>query len=170
MAVFNNMEFLGVGPLELFFILIIALIFLGPGDMVKAGRTMGRFMRRIVKSPTWHAVQQTSQEIRYLPNRLMREAGMEEDLKDLDRISKEVKELGNIKTTMNTEISNSWKGIAQETTIASRAQPELEKSIMDADHAAWTTPPAAPDIVNEQNPVAQDEAPADTPESDSKQV
>lgn len=76
------MEFLGIGPLELFFVVVIALIVLGPKDMVKAGRTMGRFMRKIVMSPAWRTVQQTSDELRKLPTTLMREAGME-DLKDL---------------------------------------------------------------------------------------
>ena len=75
------MEFLGIGPLELGLILIIALIVLGPNDMVKAGRTLGRWMRTIVTSPTWRTIQQTSRDIRYLPNRLIREAGLE-DLKD----------------------------------------------------------------------------------------
>ncbi len=72
------MEILGIGPLELFFILIIALIVLGPNDMVKAGRTLGRLMRGIVTSPTWQMIQRTSREFRYLPNKLMREAGIEE--------------------------------------------------------------------------------------------
>jgi hypothetical protein len=74
------MEFLGIGPLELFFIILIALIVLGPKDMVKAGRTIGRFLRTLVTSPTWKTIQQTSRDLRYLPNRLMREAGLE-DLK-----------------------------------------------------------------------------------------
>jgi Sec-independent protein translocase protein TatA len=77
------MEILGVGPLEFFFILIIALIVLGPKDMVKAGRTIGQFMRKVVTSPTWRAVNQTSNELRRLPNRLMREAGIEENLKQI---------------------------------------------------------------------------------------
>src|SRR5512139_1381017 len=77
------MEILGIGPLELFFILIIALIVLGPKDMVKAGRTIGQFMRKIVMSPTWRAVNQTSNELRRLPNRLMRDAGIEESLKQI---------------------------------------------------------------------------------------
>ena len=72
------MEILGIGPLELFFILLIALIVLGPGDMVKAGRTLGRFMRRIITSPEWRTVQKASRELRYLPNRLMREASLED--------------------------------------------------------------------------------------------
>jgi Sec-independent protein translocase protein TatA len=73
------MEILGVGPLELFFILLIALIVLGPNDMAKAGRTLGRFMRQVVKSPAWNAMRNISQELRVLPNRLMREAGIEEE-------------------------------------------------------------------------------------------
>ena len=40
------MEILGVGPSELIFIVIIALIVLGPKDMQKAGKTIGKWMRR----------------------------------------------------------------------------------------------------------------------------
>jgi Sec-independent protein translocase protein TatA len=85
------MEILGIGPLEFFFILIIALIILGPKDMVKAGRTIGSFMRRIVTSPTWRAVNQTSNELRRLPNRLMREAGIEESLKEIKDTTQSIK-------------------------------------------------------------------------------
>ena len=35
------MEILGIGPMELFFIVLLAMIILGPKDMVKAGRTLG---------------------------------------------------------------------------------------------------------------------------------
>ncbi len=70
------MELFGVGPLELLFILIIALIVLGPRDMVKAGNTLGRLMRRTILSPTWMKIQR---EIRNLPYQMMREAGLEED-------------------------------------------------------------------------------------------
>ena len=72
------MDILGVGPLELLLILVIALIVLGPKDMVKAGRTLGKFMRKIVTSPTWHAMQDTSRQIRSLPNKLIRDAGLDE--------------------------------------------------------------------------------------------
>ena len=53
------MEFLGIGPLELFFIVVIALIVLGPKDMVKAGRTLGRFLRSLVTSPSYRTIQQS---------------------------------------------------------------------------------------------------------------
>jgi sec-independent protein translocase protein TatB len=80
----DSMELFGIGLPELFFIVIIALIVLGPKDMVKAGRTMGVWLRKIVMSPGWRTFQDTSREIRNLPNRLMREAGMEE-LKETTR-------------------------------------------------------------------------------------
>lgn len=82
------MEILGIGPLELFFILIIALIILGPGDMVKAGRTLGRMLRKVVTSPEWRTVQKASRELKYLPNRLMREASLEDLTKDFDDLNK----------------------------------------------------------------------------------
>ena len=72
------MDILGIGPLELFFIIVIALIVLGPKDMVKAGHSIGRTMRKIVTSENWRTIQQASHEIRNIPTRLMREAGVED--------------------------------------------------------------------------------------------
>jgi sec-independent protein translocase protein TatB len=71
------MEIFGIGPSELVFIVIIALIILGPKDMQKAGKTIGKFLRDIVTSDGWKMFQQTSRELRTLPNRLMREANDE---------------------------------------------------------------------------------------------
>jgi sec-independent protein translocase protein TatB len=71
------MEILGVGMSELIFIVIIALIVLGPKDMQKAGKTIGKWMRSIVTSDGWKIFQQTSRELRTLPNKLMRDANEE---------------------------------------------------------------------------------------------
>lgn len=71
------MEILGIGPSELLFIIIIALIVLGPKDMQKAGKTVGRWLNNLVRSDGWKAFQQTSREIRGLPTKLMRDANME---------------------------------------------------------------------------------------------
>jgi sec-independent protein translocase protein TatB len=71
------MEILGIGAPELVFVIIIALIILGPKDMQKAGRTIGRWLNQLVQSDGWKAFQQTSREIRNLPNNLMRQANME---------------------------------------------------------------------------------------------
>jgi len=118
------MEILGIGPLELFFILLIALIVLGPGDMVKAGRTLGRFLRKIITSPDWRTVQKASRELRYLPNRLMREANLED-------ISKELSDINKIGGQINADVKK-----------------------MEIDLASWTTPPElADDKVNQSDPV-----------------
>jgi Sec-independent protein translocase protein TatA len=79
------MEILGIGLPELAFIVLIALILLGPKDMVAAGRTFGKTLRKVVTSPTWKAVRMTGQELQQLPTRLIREAGLEEELKDIER-------------------------------------------------------------------------------------
>lgn len=72
------MEFLGIGPSELVFIVIIAIIILGPKDMQKAGKTVGRWLNHFIRSDGWKALQRASREIRNLPTTLMREANMEE--------------------------------------------------------------------------------------------
>ena len=72
------MEILGIGASELIFILLIAIIVLGPKDMQKAGKTLGRWLNQFVRSDGWKALQRASKEIKSLPNTLMREANMEE--------------------------------------------------------------------------------------------
>jgi Sec-independent protein translocase protein TatA len=79
------MEILGIGMPELIFIVIIALIVLGPKDMQKAGKTIGKFLRDIVSSDGWKVFQQTSRELRTLPNRLMRDANEE-----INKIGKDI--------------------------------------------------------------------------------
>ncbi|HEU0293427.1 MAG TPA: hypothetical protein VFR47_11865 [Anaerolineales bacterium] len=71
------MEILGIGAPELIFVIIIALIVLGPKDMQKAGGTIGRWLNQLVRSDGWKAFQQTSREIRNLPTNLMRQANTE---------------------------------------------------------------------------------------------
>ena len=85
------MEILGVGASELVFILVVALIILGPKDMQKAGRTVGKWLRNIVTSDGWKMFQQTSRELRTLPNRLMREANEE-----LGDVGKELRNTANL--------------------------------------------------------------------------
>ncbi len=72
------MEIFGIGPQELFFIVLIAIIVLGPKDMQKAGKTVGRWLNQIMRSDGWRVFQRASREIRNLPTNLMREANLEE--------------------------------------------------------------------------------------------
>ena len=80
------MEILGIGMPELIFIFIIALLILGPKDMQKAGKTIGKFLRSVVTSDGWKLFQQTSRDLRTLPNRLMREANEE-----LGKVNRDIK-------------------------------------------------------------------------------
>lgn len=72
------MEFLGVGPLELLVVIIIALLVLGPRDLAKTARAAGRFLNRMYRSDAWRTVTQASRDLRDLPNRLARDAALEE--------------------------------------------------------------------------------------------
>jgi sec-independent protein translocase protein TatB len=83
------MEIFGIGASELIFILLIAIIVLGPKDMQKAGRTIGRWLNQLVRSDGWKVFQKTSAELRNLPRNLMREANME--LGDVDQEIKEIR-------------------------------------------------------------------------------
>lgn len=122
------MEILGIGPLELLLILAIALIVLGPDDMAKAGRTVGRFLRRIVTSPEWRMIQRASKDIRYLPNRLMREAGLEEEINKMKELSsqEDIKELRSELEEWRRDVS-AWT--TPPPTIESPKEPKTERSI-----------------------------------------
>ena len=115
------MEILGIGPLELIFILIIALIVLGPNDMVKAGRTLGRLMRKVVTSPTWRTLQDASREMRNLPNRLMREAGIEEIQNQLPNTRQLSKDLGT--EQLKAEITDMQRDLTVSTGQAPTIKP-----------------------------------------------
>jgi Sec-independent protein translocase protein TatA len=91
------MDIFGIGPTELVFIVLLALILLGPKEMEKTGRTIGRFLRDMTKSEGWRAFRDTSREIRNLPNRLMREANIEDLQKDVGKIGKEIEESATVK-------------------------------------------------------------------------
>jgi len=82
------MEILGIGPSELIFIIILAIIILGPNDMQKAGRTIGTWLNQLVNSEGWRAFQRTSREIRNLPTSLMRSANvdLDEATRDLQNV------------------------------------------------------------------------------------
>ncbi len=126
------MEILGIGPFELLLILILALILLGPQDMVKAGRSLGRTLRKIVQSPEWRSFQEASREIRHLPERLMREAGLE----DLQDIRKQTG-LDEVQSELRNDIEQWKKDVALPSPGTLVAPPS-------SDMPASDNPPAAP--------------------------
>jgi sec-independent protein translocase protein TatB len=72
------MEFLGIGPLELLLIVFLALIILGPKDLEKTAKNLGKGLNRLVRSDTWKTVTEASRQLRTLPTKLMRDANLEE--------------------------------------------------------------------------------------------
>ena len=88
------MEILGVGVPELIFVVIIALLVLGPKDMQKTGKMLGKWLRDITRSEGWKIFQQTSREIRTLPTKLIREANQE-----LNQLNREINPASNLNAT-----------------------------------------------------------------------
>jgi Sec-independent protein translocase protein TatA len=132
------MDFLGIGPLEVLFILLIALIIFGPRDIVKAGQTTGRFLRKLITSPGWRAVQETSRELRNLPTKLVREAGLEEVQRDINEV----------------------RTIAKPPDFQKEIQDELDK--IDEGLSAWTTPAVAEEEASEPPTLPRDSTQNDT--------
>jgi Sec-independent protein translocase protein TatA len=82
------MNIFGIGPLEIIFIMIIGILVLGPEGMITAGRKLGKFLRSIITSNWWQNIRRGVSEIQYLPQRLMREAELEE-LNELRELTKD---------------------------------------------------------------------------------
>jgi len=78
------MDILGIGPLELVIVFIIILLILGPNEMVKTGKTLGEFFRKVTRSDEWRGLNKITREIRTLPNRLAREAELENLKNEID--------------------------------------------------------------------------------------
>jgi Sec-independent protein translocase protein TatA len=81
------MNIFGIGPLEVVFILIIGILVLGPEGMIEAGRKFGKFLRSVLNSSWWKNVRQGINDIQHLPQRLMREAELEE-LNELRKLTR----------------------------------------------------------------------------------
>jgi sec-independent protein translocase protein TatB len=118
------MQIFGVGIGEVIFILIIAIIVLGPQGMVKAAHTIGRTIRKIIRSPIWSMMMDTQRELRDIPTRLVREAGLEEDLEEIKKSSQELRnlqidEINQLQKDLDEEIPSEPEGsVATERRIA----------------------------------------------------
>lgn len=133
------MDILGIGPSEILLILVVALIFLGPKDLAKTGRSIGRFLRKLVMSDEWRAVQQAGKELRNMPNRLIREAGLEEMEKEIGEIDPRKQFTG-----LKKDLDNVRKDLSAWTTVPptintpdtakSSDQNDKPESSSDSDH------------------------------------
>ena len=115
------MDFLGIGPGELLLIFVILLLVLGPKDMVKAANTAGEFIRKVLSSDTWRVLQKASREIRTMPNRLAREAGIQDFEKQMRAAQNENRLEGEFQPQLNSG--------------------DNDNQIMPPDYSAWTDRP-----------------------------
>ncbi len=77
------MEVFGIGPLELLLIFLIILVVLGPGEMVRGGRKLAEWIRKVRQSDLW----KTSREITELPKQVMKETGLQDEIRQLQDVS-----------------------------------------------------------------------------------
>lgn len=77
------MQFFNIGFGEILFILIIAVIVLGPERIVSSARQAGKLIRQVVSSPFWREMMKTQAELRQLPRQLMSESGLDKDVEDI---------------------------------------------------------------------------------------
>ena len=79
------MKFFNVGALEFVFILLLALIILGPRKAVKTAGDVGRWIKDLFQSEFWQDLQRTTREIQDLPKKMMDEAEIQKTIEELDR-------------------------------------------------------------------------------------
>ncbi len=145
------MDFFGIGILELFFIILIALIVLGPKDMVKAGRNMGQLLRKILLAPGFMEAQRW---VRNLPAQLMREAGIDEIQNELRKEAEKIK----AETTISLD---GEQPMISGTINRSPALTPYQKSEMPAVEAGQAAVVEIPAETSEISYPAQPSGPAD---------
>ena len=120
------MKILNLGISEIILIVILALIILGPGNMVKTARDIGAFIRKVTKSPYWQEVWATRRELNELPKILAKEADLDGTLKDLER---ETKDLHSSVTASVSELIKEVDEPLKELDKGLKAEPVIEVTI-----------------------------------------
>jgi sec-independent protein translocase protein TatB len=133
------MDFLGIGPLELVFIMVIALIVLGPRDIARFARNAGRALNRIYRSEAWGAINKASREFRNLPNRLAREAALDDLDESIRKAGKPSEEKG------SGEGLSAWQPSPKSSAQGETAEAEpVEGSNQESSESQEVEPSAPP--------------------------
>jgi Sec-independent protein translocase protein TatA len=81
------MEILNIGPLELLVILVIAVLMFGPDDLVNFAHKAGRWIYNLRRSELWQEIVGTTKEIQDFPQKIMKEAELEETMKEINALN-----------------------------------------------------------------------------------
>jgi|GEM_PF-2676595 len=155
------MELFGVGPLEFLLVLVLALVILGPQDMVGTARKIGQWIYRIVRSPTWRAIISTTQDLRELPQKIVREAGLEEAMNEVKDTATQVKsELNATTNEISNEMRAAGNAVSSEigtavTTVTNDAIEPAPLPVASDDFSVWPENILAKHESNEPPSVAE---------------
>jgi len=116
------MKFLNLGMGEILFILLIALIIFGPGNLVKTAQDMGAFIRKVTKSPYWQEVWATKRELAELPKIIAKDTQLDQTLNELNQETK------GIKSSLATSVSEFVREVNQEARVS---QESTETRMID---------------------------------------
>lgn len=61
--------------------MVLLLILFGPDEIMSNARKLAKFVRKIVQSAPYREIRETTREIQKIPQELMREAGLEDEIK-----------------------------------------------------------------------------------------
>ena len=78
------MEIFGIGPFELLLIVLIALIVLGPKEMMKTAQKSATWLRKLRNSEIWSS----TKEVMDIPNQVLRETGLDKEIHELQSLSR----------------------------------------------------------------------------------
>lgn len=155
------MDILGVGPLELVFIVILMLLVLGPRGMVKAVRDTGEFLRKLVQSPTWKAIINSSQEIREVQTQIIKESGLDESLKEIRASTKTINQMTNnlirpaIDSAKVDPVALNIPKAAETTTAAAAVAATATEPAKPVEDPAPTADAVSPEATAPQDPPVQ---------------
>lgn len=122
------MKFFNFGGLEIIFILVIMIIFLGPDQVAKLAKNLGSLIRKITQSEFWGSIWRTSREIRNLPRTLADETGLQESLNEIQNSTKGIiADVGQIRKDLDEEQELHRSEIRKTVTELNRANEEMKK-------------------------------------------
>lgn len=151
------MELFGIGWLELFFILIIILLVAGPKDLERGAKGLGRTINRLNRSPGFNAVRRASAELRSLPQRLAKEANLEE----LKELTQEVKQVTQDVQQVREDVQQVRKEIKDNTGNLTGAHKNFQAWVQELPPPENAPPVITPSV----SPARADPSPTPGPES-----
>jgi len=124
------MNILGIGIPELIFIFIIAMIILGPGNMVKTARQLSAGIKKMLNSDLWRSMVISTKEMRNIQDKILKETGLPESLESLKQSTK----------VITNPASNQWVNTIQN-------PQRVNNTTLPSDPLQNPVPPISDDVI-----------------------